>query len=70
MNRLQRLNWVSTYTHLTVDERLILLQGMYEAFEDVLELVDEVMFDREISDKESLKQIQQFLRNELKEIQA
>jgi hypothetical protein len=43
---------------------------MYEAFEDVLELVDEVMFDREISDKESLKQIQQFLRNELKEIQA
>jgi hypothetical protein len=55
---------------MTVDEKLILLQGFYEALEEVLELVDEVMFDTDITHAKALKEIQSFLRQELREIPA
>ena len=70
MNRLQRSNWANTFSNMTVDEKLILLQGFYEALEEVLELVDEVMFDTDITHEKALKEIQSFLRQELREIPA
>ena len=69
MNRLARMRWASTFTKMTLDEQLILLHGVEEAFEDMSEFVDEVLFDREISDKKKLKEIQAFIRNELREIE-
>jgi hypothetical protein len=68
MNRLARMHWASTFTNMTVDEQLILLQGVEEAFTDMSELVDELMFDREISDKKKLKEIQAHIRQELREM--
>ena len=69
MNRLARMRWASTFTRMTLDEQLILLHGVQEAFEDMSELVDELMFDTEISDKKKLKEIQAFIRQELREIE-
>lgn len=68
MNRLARMRWASTFTKMTLDEQLILLHGVEEAFQDMSEFVDEVLFDREISDKKKLKEIQAFIRDELREI--
>ena len=69
MNRIQRMQWLSTYNNLTNDEKLILLQGFYEAIEDISEVVDELLFDREISDKAKLLEIQKHLATELREYQ-
>jgi hypothetical protein len=70
MNRLHRMHWAGTFTNLDKEQQLIMLVGFYEALEEVLELVDEVMFDTEITDKQALKEVQGFLRQELKELVA
>ena len=68
MNRMQRLNWMSTFVNMDIDQKMIYLEGFYEALDEVLELVDELRFDTEVSDKKAIKEIQSFLKEELREI--
>lgn len=68
MNRLQRINWLSTFVNMDTDEKLTFLAGFYEALDEVLELVDELRFDTLVSDKQALKEIQKFLKEELREM--
>jgi hypothetical protein len=68
MNRQQRANWLSTFVNMDIDEKLTFLAGFYEALDEVVELVDELRFDTEVSDKKALKEIQKFLKEELREM--
>ncbi len=68
MNRQQRANWMSTFINMDIDQKMIYLEGFYEALDEVLELVDELRFDTEVSDKKAIKEIQSFLKEELREM--